>query len=200
VRRATVDDLVPLRRLWQQARWPVDALEKRLTEFQVVETAAGDLLGSVGLQIENAQGKIHTEVYRDPGQTAELRPRLWERLQSLSRNHGLSRLWVENGNAMFWLERGFEVAGSDLLKTMPPCFGAGDGQQWLTLKLRDETETALLLERELAVFRETQREGAEAVARQARLLRLLAGVLVCGVLLLIAWSVWAILHHLKHGR
>jgi N-acetylglutamate synthase-like GNAT family acetyltransferase len=200
VRRATVDDLVPLRRLWQQAQLPVAELEKRLTEFQVVETADGDLLGAVGLRIQKGHGHVHSEVYRNPDQADELRGRLWERLLSLARNHGLMRLWLENGASMFWLEHGFEVAGSELQKSLPDSFGTREGQNWLTLTLRQETEAGELLEQEFAIFRESQRQETAHVARRAQFLRWLAAFLVCAVLLLVAFSVWAALHLKRKGR
>jgi N-acetylglutamate synthase-like GNAT family acetyltransferase len=40
IRRATVDDLAALKDIWASMRLPPDELEKRLTEFQVVENPA----------------------------------------------------------------------------------------------------------------------------------------------------------------
>ena len=48
MRRATVDDLGGLKLLWERARFQVLDLEKRLTEFQLVVSNEGDLIGAIG--------------------------------------------------------------------------------------------------------------------------------------------------------
>ena len=60
MRRATIEDLAGLRALWSQARLPVPALEKTLTEFQVAARANGALIACAGLQLDGQQGRIHT--------------------------------------------------------------------------------------------------------------------------------------------
>lgn len=197
VRRATIDDLVVLRRWWQQAQLPLDTFEKRLGEFQVVETAEGEVLGAMGLQIFEKQAHIHSEFYRDPKLTSELRPRLWERVQSVARHHGLTRLWIQNGTSMFWLEQGFEIAGSDLLSKLPGCFAGGQGQHWLMLKLREETDATVWMNQELELFRLSQKQQSDQVLARARMLRAVAGVIVGIVLILIACAIWYVLQHAR---
>ena len=66
VRRANVDDLPGLKQLWEHARFQVLDVEKQLTEFQVVTTPAGDLLGAMALQIQDKQGCLHHEAFVRP--------------------------------------------------------------------------------------------------------------------------------------
>ncbi len=200
VRRATVDDLAALRQLWLQAQRNAPELEKRLTDFQVVETPNGELLGAIGLQLAAPHGKMHSEAYKTPTLAEDLRPRLWERVQTVARNHGLSRLWVESGSSMFWLEVGFEVAQAEMVHGLPESFSPGREQPWLTLKIREDAGSSQLMEQELAVFRESQRVHRESVVRQTRLLRWVAGLVVFIVLLLMVWASAGIWQHWRRGH
>ena len=55
VRRATLDDLPQLIELWQMEKLPVEVLDKRFTEFQVVADASGRIVGAVGMQLSDKQ-------------------------------------------------------------------------------------------------------------------------------------------------
>src|SRR5215831_20838256 len=101
VRRATLDDLEKLTELWKSMRFPVEDLSKRVTEFQVAENAEGKLLGAVGLQIAERQGRIHSEGFTDFSLAEQLRPMLWDRVNAVATNHGLLRLWTKE-EAPFW--------------------------------------------------------------------------------------------------
>ncbi len=81
VRRATLDDIEPLTKLWQSMHFPVDELAKRITDFQVVETSENELVGAVGVQMLERQGRVHSEAFTDFGVADHLRPQLWDRLQ-----------------------------------------------------------------------------------------------------------------------
>jgi len=197
VRRATIDDLVALRTLWQRAGLPAAELEKRFRECQVVETAAGELLGSIGLQIDQLQGKIHSEAYRNPLDADELRPRLWDRLLTISRNLGLTRLWIRSGSAMFWLEQGFEAADSGCVAHLPSSLNEAQSDPWLTLKLREAGPAGNPAEQELALLRLAQLERAQKLRLQARLLQGLAAVVLVILALLIFAAGWSWLRYLK---
>src|SRR5215470_4660319 len=92
VRRATLDDIGQLMSLWQSMRLPADDLAKRITEFQVAESSDQKLVGAIGLQIMDRQGRLHSEAFTDFALADSLRPQLWERLQSVATNNGLIRL------------------------------------------------------------------------------------------------------------
>jgi N-acetylglutamate synthase-like GNAT family acetyltransferase len=191
VRRATVDDLAVLRRLWEQAQMPSAQLEKRVTEFQVAESAIGELLGSVGLQVIGTHGQIHSEVYRAPELAFELQPRLWDRILILARNLGLHRLWVRGG--LFWTDQGFEAPSSEELKTLPAAFDEVEGTSWLTFKLRDENPAAISVEQEWNLFRQSQQAENQRLMHSAQVLRMLATILTVVALILVACAIGYIL-------
>jgi N-acetylglutamate synthase-like GNAT family acetyltransferase len=197
VRRATVDDLAVLRQLWQQAQFPVAVLEPRWREFQVVETVAGDVLGAVGLQTEDHQGKLHHEAFKAPELVPQLRQRLWDRIASLAHLDGLHRLWIAQGSAMFYLEQGFEPADAVTLAHLPKAFAEDAPSAWLTARLRDPAPATRALEQELAIYRVYQQQQEQKVMRQAQILRVFAAILTVALLALIACAGYYIWHHMK---
>ena len=82
-------------------RLPPDELEKRLTEFQVVETADGKLLGAIGIQIVRQHALLHSEGYSDFALADAARQLFWERVQTLASNHGVFRIWTQESSP-FW--------------------------------------------------------------------------------------------------
>src|SRR5215467_3924423 len=115
VRRATLDDIGHLTALWQSMHFPVDDLAKRITEFQVAAEDDGKVLGAVGLQITEKQGRIHSEAFSDFALAENLRPELWERLQAVGTNNGLLRLWTQE-KAPFWNRCGLSKADEETLQ------------------------------------------------------------------------------------
>lgn len=194
IRRATLEDLAGLRKLWEQAQFSVTDLEKHLTEFQVAAAADGSLAGCLGLQIAHQQGRIRAEAYRDWSLRAELRPGLWERVQSVARNHGLIRLWIQEADGD-WPARGFREATAEQLKELPAGFG-GPQARWLMLQLREGVAPAVSVEHEFELFKQAQREMSEKAFRQVRVLRFLAGFVAAGALGLALWAAWYVLRHL----
>ena len=65
VRRATLDDIGQLTALWQSMNFPIEELSRRITDFQVAETAEGTIVGVVALQMAERQGRIHSEAFTD---------------------------------------------------------------------------------------------------------------------------------------
>lgn len=194
MRRATVDDLAKLRMLWKQAELPVAALERCLTEFQVAEGVDGTLLACLGLRLEAQHGKIHSAAYRSLETRLELEQRLWERMRSVARNHGLWKLWTQDGSP-FWRAQGFQEADENVLKKLPPRFGEPAGA-WLFLPLRDEIAPAISVEQEFELFKQAQRDGSDRAFRQARVLRFFAIVIGTMVLLCALGMAWYFLRHL----
>jgi N-acetylglutamate synthase-like GNAT family acetyltransferase len=188
VRRATVDDLPRLIVLWQQENLPCEELEGRFKEFQVVENANGGIAAAIGLQVSATEGRLHSESFEDFGQADALRAGLWERIQTVARNHGLVRVWAQF-TSPYWRTIGFDYASNELLTKLPNNFGA-DRTPWMCFKLRDDVSTVVSLDKEFALFRETQKEERAKIMRQARVMKVVAGVVATLVLLLvIAWAV-----------
>jgi hypothetical protein len=199
VRRANVDDLSALKLLWERAHLQVLDVEKRLTDFQLIASMEGDLVGAVALQVEGKQGRVHSEAFVRPEDGEGARPLLWERLQTLARNHGLVRLWTRE-RAAFWLQAGFGEATPEWMKKLPATFGSGH-ERWLTISLRDESPATISVEQEFEIFQQAQRASTEQLMARARQLK----VLVVGVvLLLVAAAVmaalWFLLQQNRAGR
>jgi hypothetical protein len=180
IRRANVDDLGGLRILWERAHLQVLDMERRLTEFQLIASMDGDLIGAVALHIDRKQGRIHSEAFLRAEDATEARPLLWERLQTLARNHGLTRLWTREPTG-FWGEIGFEEPTAEALATLPPAFNEGPGR-WRTLGLRDDSAATISVEKEFELFQQAQRADTEELMARAKQLK----VIVVSVVLFLA--------------
>jgi N-acetylglutamate synthase-like GNAT family acetyltransferase len=193
VRRATLDDLPALKVLWDSMQFTCDDLEKRLTEFQVVESSGGQIVGALGVQILRQHGWLHSEAYQDYALADELRLLLVERIKSLAANHGVFRLWTHE-KTPFWSRYGFRPATPEILKKLPETW-AGPGPDWLTLQLKDE-EAIVSLEKELAMLMETEKQRTAQTIQRVRTFKALA--LWVGALLGMGLAAAAIFLLLKH--
>ncbi|HOX58740.1 MAG TPA: hypothetical protein P5205_11020 [Candidatus Paceibacterota bacterium] len=188
VRRATLDDIGQLTVLWKSMHYPSGDLGRRVTEFQVAEDADGKVLGTLGLQIAERQGLIHSEAFADFALAEQLRPMLWDRVHSVATNHGLLRVWTQE-QAPFWNHCGLARADAEALEKLPAAW-RGPSSPWLTLKLRDDVETVLSLDKEFALFMQSEKQRTSEVFRQARTLKTVVTLLALA--LLIAVVVWGV--------
>jgi N-acetylglutamate synthase-like GNAT family acetyltransferase len=179
VRRATIEDIPHLLELWQQENLPGAELEKRFKEFQVVQGAEGEVLGTIGLQISGNQGRLHSEALLHPEQADALRQKLWDRITLVAQNFGLARVWIQT-DAPFWHTIGFAPATAELLQKLQPDFSGSPGH-WSTLQLKEDVAGATSIDKEFALFREVERERTEKMFRQARALKMFAAVLAVAV-------------------
>lgn len=171
VRRATIEDKEALLALWKTMGFPLETLEKRLTEFQVAVSPEGVLLGAIGLQINGKHGCIHSEAFSDFALADKLRESLWERLQSVATNHGLVRVWTME-SAPFWKQNGLSRPTDEELSKLPGAWSAQESpEQWLTLKLREDIDEALDLDKEFKVFMESERQESQRMVEQAKMLK-----------------------------
>jgi N-acetylglutamate synthase-like GNAT family acetyltransferase len=182
VRRANIDDLPQLIPLWKSLELPVVDLEKRLTEFQVAESA-GTLVGAIGLHIHQHEGYLHSETFSDFGLAEQLRPLLWERMERVAKNHGIFRVWTQE-TAPFW-KHAFRPASKEQLAQRPPTFPNNEKFEWSVAQLRDAAAHPIDLEKEFAQFKETERARSEEMMSQAKILK---GVAVVLSLLVLAFS------------
>ncbi|MBI3876991.1 MAG: hypothetical protein HY300_13730 [Verrucomicrobia bacterium] len=199
-RRATVDDLEGLRVLWRAEHLPELDLEKRITEFQVAHDAENKVLGAIGLRVAGTQGGLHSETFSDFGLADTLRPLLWDRVQTVARNRGLTRLWTLE-KTQFWRVAGFDAADEEVLKKFPAVFGASD-MEWFTLKLKEDMLANLTPEQELALFRASAKESTEKMLDQARVLKWIAivvGVLFFGLVSYFAFNLVRFMHRRNSG-
>jgi hypothetical protein len=180
VRRATLEDMSVLTEVWKSMRFPVDDLSKRVTEFQVAENADGKLIGAIGMQIAEKQGRIHSEGFTDFAHTDQVRPMLWERIQSVAANHGLLRLWTTE-QAPFWSRCGLGKPDDEAMSKLPAVWRNEPGA-WLTLKLRDDLETLISADKEFALFMESEKEQTRRTFQQAKMLKMIATLVAIALL------------------
>jgi hypothetical protein len=154
-------------------------LGKRITEFQVAENAEAVILGAVGLQLAQKQGKIHSEAFTDFSVAENVRPLLWERIQSVATNHGLLRLWSQE-QAPFWKQCGLANADEESLAKLPAMWKSPSAG-WLTLKLREDPETLVSADKEFALFMESEKQKTLRTIQHAKVLKLVAGLVALGV-------------------
>jgi hypothetical protein len=167
-----MDDLEQLKVVWTAAALPAAELEKRFTEFQVAQSPEGRIVGAIGLQIAATDGRIHSETFPDFALSDTLRPLLWQRLETMARNHGLFRLWTTEP-APFWKKDvGFTLA------SLPPpeAFAAAQGP-WLAVLLKEETADPNLIEAQFALFREAEKAKREKLLQSAAALKTIGTVI-----------------------
>lgn len=194
IRRATSDDLNALLTLWHEAQLPALELEKRFTEFQVVEDSQGALVAAIGLQIEGHFGRIHSETIPDFALSDTLRPLIWQRFETLAVNHGLYRFWTDE-TAPFWKkDAGFAEPNEEVKKKFPVAFGACH-EKWLTLWLRDEPVFPDDVEKQFELFRQAGQVQRDKFARQATTLK---AVQLGIVLLVFLIGVGSLIYVLRH--
>jgi N-acetylglutamate synthase-like GNAT family acetyltransferase len=165
VRRATTDDFQSLRSLWKSMHLPANALEKRLTEFQVIETANGQITGAIGVQIVRQHALLHNEGYTDFSVADAARELFWERIQTIAAHHGVFRLWTQE-NSPFWTRWGFQPANAETLARLPAEWKNSE-DKWLSIQLKDE-EALATIDKELAQFRELEKQRTAETLEQAR--------------------------------
>lgn len=200
VRRATLADVPRLRQLWSDAGWPVAELEKRFTEFQVIETSGGVVVAAMGLHLDSRHGRLHSEVFAEAETREEHRARLWERLQAVARNHGLVRLWVASTPG--WRRAGFVTPDAGGLERLPAAFG-GREEAWLTLILKEEATQTISLEKELEIFQMQQREDTERLMQQARMWKGIAVVVSVIFFVIVIWGLFVLVRRnpaILHGH
>jgi N-acetylglutamate synthase-like GNAT family acetyltransferase len=193
VRRATLDDISHLAALWNSMKFQADALSKRVTEFQIAENPEGVLVGAVGLEIAQKQGRIHSEAFTDFALADQLRPMLWERVHAVATNHGLLRLWTQE-HAPFWNHCGLSKPDPDALEKLPALW-QGQKSDWLTLKLKEDVETLVSLDKEFAMFMDSEKQRTARAFQHAKILKLVATLLALGIFIIVLVGAFIIFKH-----
>lgn len=150
---------------------PVMELERRLTEFQVAVDASNTLIGAIAFQMAGKQGFVHSEGFTDFGLTDTVRPLLWARIQMLATNHGTVRVWTQEAT-QFWKQT-LEKPDEASLAKLPPIWAALHGD-WLTLKLREDIEEVLSLDKEFEKFAVMTKMESQAALGQAKVFKTIA--------------------------
>jgi N-acetylglutamate synthase-like GNAT family acetyltransferase len=175
-RRATLEDLPGLKALWAAERLPVTELEKRFTEFQLVLDGRGQIAGAVALRMHKLHGHIHSEIFARRDDAAVLRPMLWQRVLTVAKNNGLARLWTMP-TASFYREQGLADVDETIRAKLPEPFGSPNSD-WISLKLKEENQNAISLEKEFEIFAQSQKDATEQLMTKAKAFRLMAYALL----------------------
>jgi len=183
-RRATVEDLPVLREMWERERFDVEALEKRVTEFQVAYDAEGRIVAALGMLRLGDHGLLHSETIGDFGLADRLRTLLWERFKTLAKNYAMARIWTREAT-MFWKELGFDPVEGETLEQLPAEFGGAD-ETWHSILLRNDpfAQGGAVAKQQELIFREALKAETEKTLRQAKMVKVVA-LLVSVVLFLI---------------
>jgi len=176
IRRATVDDRAALHRLWAAMRLPADELEKRLTEFQVVINAEGEVLGAIGIQFSKQHALLHSEGYMDFAVADAARQLFWERIQTLAANLGVFRVWTQE-RSPFWKSYGFQPPTADGLGRLPEEWKNEFTGGWLTHQLKNEEVITSALEQQFAGFMAAEKMETHRLSEKARTLRTMITIL-----------------------
>jgi N-acetylglutamate synthase-like GNAT family acetyltransferase len=189
LRRATLDDLAKLQEIWTRDNLPLETLEKRFKDFQIVDDGKGTVLGAIGFEISGSEGRLHHECFTDPAQADELRARLLERAQIQAKNHGLVRIWTQL-SAPFWTSNGLQPAQEEGLAKLPESF-KGDSSPWFCQQLREDKAPEISIDKEFMIFREAEKESTQRIFRQAKILKMIAVLMaVALVILVIVWAIF----------
>ena len=193
VRRATIEDLPALNAIWQSMHLAEAGLDRRITEFQAAVDAGGNIVGAIGFQLLGKQALLHSEGFTDFGLADQLRPLLWDRLKMVAANHGTVRVWTRE-TARFWSRDLMAPPDAEALEKLPPDWKDFPGD-WLVIKLRDDVEEVLSLDKEFAMFAEAERERSRQALSQAKLFKTIAtGIAVILGLAVLVISVILILN------
>jgi N-acetylglutamate synthase-like GNAT family acetyltransferase len=175
IRRATVDDLAALKKIWDAMRFSPDDLEKRLTEFQIVENSEGEVAGAIGIQISKQHALLHSEGYSDFAVADAARHLFWERIQTLAANLGVFRLWTQE-RSPFWKGFGFQPPNAEILARLPDEWRNEFDGGWLTFQLKNEEVIASALEKGFAPFMAGEKSETEKISEKAKKINLVITV------------------------
>lgn len=175
-------------------KFPAEAMSKRVTDFQIAETAEGVLVGAVGMEIAQKQGRIYSESFTDFALADQLRPILWERLHAVATNHGLLRLWTVE-RAPFWSHCGLMKADAEVLQKLPALW-QGQKAEWLTVKLRDDLETSVAsVDKEFALFMESEKQRTARAFQHAKILKVVATLIALAIFIIVMVGAFMIFRH-----
>jgi N-acetylglutamate synthase-like GNAT family acetyltransferase len=204
VRRATVDDFDALKIIWASMRLPADELEKRLTEFQVVENSSGEIVGAIGIQISKQHALLHSEGYSDFSVADPARNLFWERIQILASNHGVFRLWTRE-NSPLWKSFGFQPPTAEALTRLPDEWKTeSDGKNeggWLTFQLKNEEVINAMFEKEFTAFTAAEKKEISRITGQAQTIKTIVTVFAFGIAILcFGVLIWLFIHQNPFAR
>lgn len=173
---------------------PTDELEKRLTEFQVVVDADGMFLGAIGFVVSEQHALLHSEGFTDFSVADAARDLFWQRIQVLSSNHTVFRLWTQERSPS-WKNFGFRPPDTDTLARLPAEWHNDFEGAWLTLQLKDEQAIAAALGTDLAGLMALEKAQTQRMREQANTLRTAVTVICFAIgILCLGVAVYLLIH------
>jgi hypothetical protein len=195
-----VDDRAALKTIWASMRLPADELEKRLTEFQVVENAGGEVVGALGFQILRQHALLHNESYSDFAVADAARELFWDRLQKLAANHGVFRVWTQE-RSPFWKSFDFRPPAAEVLARLPQEWENEFTGGWLTLQLKNEAVISAALEKQFAPFMTGEKLETEKISEKAKTINTIITVAGFAIGILgIGIAIYLFIHRNPFGR
>ena len=191
-RRANLEDLPALLRLWEKSNLPGVQLEKYLTEFQVIDAPEGGLLAAIGLQIDGDEALVHSEAIATEAEADACRLGLWTRMQIVVRNQGIQRVWTLE-DADYW--RGlFKPASREEIAGLKASF-ADPTASWYRVRFLDENQVNKLVNQQV-LLRGGSLEGDRAeLAEAIRRAKIIAYSIATGVIiLLVVFALYMLIH------
>ena len=134
---------------------------------------------------------MYCEGFSDFALADQLRPLLWDRIHAVSTNHGLLRLWTQE-QAPFWSHCGLLTADPESMARLPAVWRPL-ASPWLTLKLKDDVETLVSLDKEFAMFMESEKQRTQKAFAHARILKAVATVLALAILALVFFGAFLVI-------
>jgi hypothetical protein len=193
VRRATLEELPALGELWRAMHFETQDLERRLTEFQVAVSPDGQLLGAIAFEVSGRQGRMHSEAFVDFALADAVRHAFWQRVQLLSLNYGVVRVWTQE-TVPFWRQCGLDTPPPDKMGKLPTTWAALPGN-WLTTQVRDEDAVEHALDKEFVKFREMEKAAGQSLIRPVKALNTLATWLAIILSILVFGAALYLLSH-----
>ncbi len=174
--RATIEHLPQLKVLWVANEFPAWDLEKKLTEFLVVESPEGLVQGAIGLEIFNNHARIHSEAFFDQTLAEEIRPILWERILTFARASGVTQLWTQE-QSPFWEKVGMRRVSPKELQALPSRWRC-TYPRWLHYKIVPEALLPEELEKQITTLIERERSQLQKAVKLANIAKTITLILV----------------------
>jgi N-acetylglutamate synthase-like GNAT family acetyltransferase len=194
IRRATVDDCDTLKMIWASMRLPVDGLERRLTEFQVVENSDGKVVGAMGIQFSKQHALLHSEGYSDFSVADAARQLFWERIQTLASHNGIFRVWTQE-RSPFWKSFGFLTPTAEILTRLPAEWRNETEGGWLTFQLKNEDVINAAFEKEFTTFITSEKKEIARITGRARTIKTIVTVVAFAIAIIcFAALIWLFTH------
>jgi len=179
---------------------PADELERRLTEFQIVQDADGLFLGAIGFQVVRQHALLHNEGFLDLSVAEDARRLFWERIRVLASNHTVFRLWTQERSPS-WKTFGFRPPEPEIFTRLPAEWKNEFDGAWLTLQLKDEAAIAAALGTEFAGFMDAEKKQTERVLEQAKTMRTMITVIAFTIgFLAFGFAIYLLIHRSTMSR